>query len=90
VGCAERSFSSRLRKNSFCPLLPSRVYSSSHVRRGVLRSVPELITAIDACMTQRNATPHPIVWTKTAQAIWTKVNRPRSPGIRQELHESLH
>lgn len=77
MGCAERSFPSRLRKNSFCPLLPSRVYSSSQIRRGVFRSVPELIAAIDGCMTQRNATPHPIVWTKTAQAIWTKVNRAR-------------
>jgi len=43
----------------------------------VFRSVPELITASDAYMTQRNATPQPFVWTKTAQAILAKVNRAR-------------
>ena len=49
--------------------------SAKQLRRGVFRSVPELIAAIDAYMTQRNAQPKPFVWTKSAQAILTKVNR---------------
>jgi hypothetical protein len=43
----------------------------------VFRSVPELIAAIDAYMTQRNATPKLLVWAKTAQEILAKVNRAR-------------
>ena len=51
--------------------------TAKQIRRGVFRSVPELIAAIDAYMTQRNATPKPFVWTKTAQEILAKVNRAR-------------
>jgi hypothetical protein len=43
--------------------------------RGVFRSVPELIAAIDAYIAQRNAKPTPLGWTKTTQEILTKVNR---------------
>jgi hypothetical protein len=63
---------------------------AKQIRRGVFRSVPELIAAIDAYMTQRNASPKPLVWTKTAQEILTKVNRPELSWIRQDQHESLH
>ena len=51
--------------------------TAKQIRRGVFRSVPELIAAIDAYMTQRNAQPTPFVWTKTAQEILVKVNRGR-------------
>jgi hypothetical protein len=51
--------------------------TAKQIRRDVFRSVPELIGAIDAYMTQRNATPKPWVWTKTAQEILAKVNRAR-------------
>ena len=51
--------------------------TAKQIRRGVFRSVPELIAAIDAYMTQRNAKPKPFVWTKTAQEILAKVNRAR-------------
>ncbi len=51
--------------------------TAKQIRRGVFRSVPELIAAIDAYMTPRNATPKPLVWTKTAQEILAKVNRAR-------------
>jgi hypothetical protein len=51
--------------------------TAKQIRRGVFRSVPELITAIDAYVTQRNAHPTPFVWTKTAQEILAKVNRAR-------------
>ena len=49
--------------------------TAKQIRRGVFRSVPELIAAIDAYSTQRNAHPTPFVWTKTAQAILATVNR---------------
>ncbi len=51
--------------------------TAKQLRRGVFRSVPELIAAIDAYLTQRKAQPTPFVWTKTAQAILAKVNRAR-------------
>lgn len=51
--------------------------TAKQIRRGVFRSVPELIAAIDAYITQRNAHPTPFVWTKTAQEILAKVNRAR-------------
>lgn len=49
--------------------------TAKQIRRGVFRSVPELIAAIAAYMAQRNAKPTPLVWTKTAQEILAKVNR---------------
>ena len=51
--------------------------TAKQIRRGLFRSVPELIAAIDAYMTPRNATPKPLVWTKTAQKILAKVTRAR-------------
>jgi hypothetical protein len=39
--------------------------TAKQIRRGVFRSVPELIAAIDAYITQRNTHPKPFVWTKT-------------------------
>ena len=51
--------------------------TAKQLRRGVFRSIPELIAAIDAYMAQRNAQPTPFVWTKTAHEILTKVNRAR-------------
>jgi hypothetical protein len=51
--------------------------TAKQIRRGVFRSVPELIAAIDTYITQRNAQPTPFVWTKTAQEILRKVNRAR-------------
>lgn len=51
--------------------------TAKQIRRGVFRSVPELMAAIDAYIAQRNAHPTPFVWTKTAQDILVKVNRAR-------------
>ncbi|MEO7859990.1 MAG: IS630 family transposase, partial [Nitrospirales bacterium] len=51
--------------------------TAKQIRRGVFRSVPELIAAIDTSITQRKAQPKPLVWTKTAQEILAKVNRAR-------------
>ncbi len=51
--------------------------TTTQIRRGVFRSVPELIAAIDAYITPRNAHPTPFVWTKPAQNILATVHRAR-------------
>lgn len=60
--------------------LVARVFGdlpAKQIRRGVFRSVPELIAAIDAYIIQRNAQPKPFVWTKSAQEILAKAHRAR-------------
>jgi hypothetical protein len=47
------------------------------IRRGVFRSVPDLIAAIDAYLAQNNTNPTPFTWTKTADQIVEKVRRGR-------------
>jgi hypothetical protein len=48
------------------------------VRRGVFRSVPQLIEAIQAFLDAHNADPKPFVWTATAEDIIAKVRRGRA------------
>jgi len=47
------------------------------LRRGVFRSVPELIDAITAYIAQHNENPKLFAWTKTADQIIEKVGRAR-------------
>src|SRR6266545_2400956 len=47
------------------------------IRRGVFRSVPELIAAIDEYLQAHNDDPKPFVWTATAESILDKVRRGR-------------
>ena len=47
------------------------------IRRGAFASVPQLIAAIDAYLTQTNTNPTPFTWTKTADQIVEKVQRGR-------------
>jgi transposase len=47
------------------------------IRRGVFKSVPDLIDAIDAYLTANNQNPEPFVWTATAEQILAKVRRGR-------------
>jgi hypothetical protein len=47
------------------------------IRRGVLRSVAELKTAIEAYLEHRNVEPKPFVWTASATDILEKVARGR-------------
>ena len=47
------------------------------IRRGVFRSVPDLITAIEAYLEANNNDPKPFVWTATADEILDKVRRGR-------------
>ena len=48
------------------------------VRRGVFRSVPDLIAAIERFLEHRNAHPKPFTWKATAEAILEKVARARA------------
>jgi transposase len=48
------------------------------VRRGVFRSVPQLIQAIQAFLAAHNEDPKPFVWTATAEGIIEKVRRGRA------------
>ncbi|MGH9091798.1 MAG: IS630 family transposase [Acidimicrobiales bacterium] len=47
------------------------------LRRGVFRSVPDLIAAIEAYLEANNNDPKPFVWTATAEEILEKVRRGR-------------
>jgi hypothetical protein len=46
------------------------------IRRGVFRSIADLQTAINAYLVEHNASPKPFVWTKSADAILAKLDRP--------------
>jgi hypothetical protein len=48
------------------------------IRRGVFRSVSDLIAAIERFLEHRNANPKPFTWTATAEAIVEKVARARA------------
>lgn len=48
------------------------------IRRGVFRSVPDLIDAIERFLEHRNENPKPYTWTATAEAIVKKVARARA------------
>jgi transposase len=54
-----------------------RNLTEQRLRRGVFRSVPELIQAIEAYLHHHNAAPKPFVWTKSAPTILAKVQRAR-------------
>ena len=47
------------------------------ISRGIFRSVPELIAAIEAYLEANNADPKPFVWTAAAEEILEKVRRGR-------------
>jgi hypothetical protein len=47
------------------------------IRRGISRSVPDLIAAIEDYLAASNDDPRPFVWTATAEEILEKVRRGR-------------
>jgi len=47
------------------------------IRRGVFRSVPELVAAIEEYLRVHNEDPKPFLWTATAESILEKVRRGR-------------
>ena len=54
------------------------------IRRGVFRSVPELIAAIEEYIRCNNENPNPFVWTKRADAIIEKISHCKA------IIETLH
>jgi transposase len=54
-----------------------RELTEKAIRRGVFRSVPELVAAIEAYLEAHNADPKPFVWTASAEDILRKVSRAR-------------
>ena len=54
-----------------------RELTQKAIRRGVFRSVPDLIAAIYAYLDAHNADPKPFVWTASAEDILNKVRRGR-------------
>lgn len=54
-----------------------RELTTKRLRRGVFRSLPELIEAITAHLKTYNKNPTPFVWTATASDILAKVKRAR-------------
>ena len=55
-----------------------RQITDQRIRRGVFRSVPELIEAIDAYIAEHNRDPKPFVWMAKAEQILAKVKRARA------------
>ena len=60
------------------------------IRRGIFRSVEELIEAIEGYIDEHNGNPKPFVWTAKAQDILEKVRRARPSWIRLHQSETLH
>jgi transposase len=55
-----------------------REITDKRIRRGVFRSVSELIEAIEAYIEEHNRDPKPFVWTARAEQILAKVKRARA------------
>jgi transposase len=55
-----------------------REITDKRIRRGVFRSVSELIDAIESYIEQHNRDPKPFVWTAGAGKILAKVKRARA------------
>jgi transposase len=55
-----------------------RDLTENRLRRGIFRSVEQLIGAIDAYVDQHNQNPKPFIWTAKATDILEKVKRARA------------
>ncbi len=55
-----------------------REITDKRIRRGVFRSVPQLIEAIQAYIDEHNDNPKPFVWTAKAEDILEKVRGARA------------
>ena len=55
-----------------------RDLTDQRIRRGVFRSVPELVQAIDKYLVEHNKQPKPFIWTAKAADILEKVKRARA------------
>jgi len=66
-----------------------RSLTSDRLRRGVFRSVPELISAIEQYIAVHNETPKPFIWTAEAADILQKVIRANS-RLSSKQNDALH
>ena len=55
-----------------------RELTDKNIRRGIFRSVPDLIASIQTYLDAHNTDPNPYVWTATAEQILAKVARART------------
>ncbi len=55
-----------------------RDLTEKNLRRGIFKSVPDLIDSIEDYLRVSNEDPKPYVWTATAQSILSKVARART------------
>jgi transposase len=56
------------------------VITRRRIRRGVFKSVPDLIRAINRYIREHNKDPKPFVWTKSAKTILAKLERLQVPS----------
>ena len=66
-----------------------RDITTERLKRGVFRSVPELVAAIKEYITVHNNDPKPFVWTAKAQDILQKVIR-ANRRLSSKKNEALH
>ena len=66
-----------------------RDISENRLRRGVFRSVPELVAAIDEYVAHHNSKPKPFIWTASARDILQKVIRANS-RLSSKQNATLH
>ena len=66
-----------------------RDITTGRLRRGVFRSVPELVSAIKEYIAMHNENPKPFVWTAKANDILQKVIRANS-RLSSKKNEALH
>ena len=66
-----------------------RDISENRLRRGVFRSVPELVAAIDEYVAHHNSKPKPFIWTASARDILQKVIRANS-HLSSKQNATLH
>jgi transposase len=66
-----------------------RDLTMERLRRGVFRSVPELISAINAYIADHNTHPKPFIWTAKAKDILQKVIRANA-RLSSKQNEALH
>jgi transposase len=59
-----------------------RDLTQNRLRRGIFRSVEDLVTAIDDYLAHHNEDPKPFIWTKTAGDILEKVTRARQALVK--------
>lgn len=66
-----------------------RDLTTDRLRRGVFRSVPELVAAIDHYVAHHNKNPKPFIWTAKANDILQKVIRANA-RLSSKQNEALH